>query len=75
MRKFFTLGFWDYALERALKTAIQVLISGGLLGQELFAWDWAEIASLAGAAALTSIAMSFLAFKGDGTDNANTNTN
>lgn len=75
MKKFFTLAFWDYALERALKTAIQVLISGGLLGQELFSWDWAEIASLAGAAALTSVAMSFLAFKGDGSDVVDTNTN
>ena len=71
MRKFFTLGFWDYALERALKTAIQVLVAGGLLGQDLFAWDWQEIASLSGAAALTSVAMSFLAYKGDGTDDPN----
>lgn len=71
MRKFFSLAFWDYAGERALKTAIQVLLAGGLLGPEVFAWDWKQIASIAGAAAVISIGTSLLAFKGDGTDDPN----
>lgn len=71
MKKLFTLAFWDYAGERSLKTAIQVLLSGGLLGPEIFGWDWKEIASIALASAAISIGTSVLAYKGDGTDDPN----
>lgn len=69
MRKYFTLTFWDYAGERALKTVIQSLFAGGLIGAGLFALDWAEIFSLAGGTAVASILTSLLFFKGDGSDN------
>lgn len=48
MKKYFTFAFWDYAGERALKTAIQSLFVGGLIGGGLFSLDWAEIGSLTG---------------------------
>ncbi|MFT4258036.1 holin [Microbacterium sp.] len=69
MRKFFTATFWDYAGERALKTVIQTLFVGGLLGAGLFDLDWGVIASLAGGTALASVATSILFYKGDGSDN------
>ena len=68
MEKYFTLKFWNYAGERALKTAIQALVAGGLIGGGLFALDWLEIASLAGGTVVLSIATSILVYKGDGTD-------
>lgn len=69
MKKYFTLAFWDYAGERALKTLTQALFAGGLIGSGLFGLDWAEIGSLAGGTALASIATSLLFYRGDGTDN------
>lgn len=69
MKKYFTASFWDYAGERALKTLIQALFAGGLIGSGLFDLDWAEIGSLAGGTALASILTSILFYKGDGTDN------
>lgn len=71
MKKYFTVKFWDYALERALKTAIQALFVGGFLGSDLFGMDWAQIGSLSGGMALASILTSVLFYKGDGSDNPN----
>lgn len=69
MKKYFTLKFWDYAFERALKTAIQALFVGGLIGDKLFALDWTEIGSLTGGMAFASVLTSVLFYKGDGSDN------
>lgn len=69
MKKYFTAAFADYAGERALKTVIQTLFAGGLIGSGLFDLDGAVIFSLAGGTALASIATSILFYKGDGTDN------
>lgn len=71
MRKFISPAFWDYALERALKTLIQTLFAGGAIGGALFGLDWAEIASIGGGAALASIATSILVYRGDGSDDPN----
>lgn len=71
MKKYFSLKFWDYAFERALKTAIQALFVGGFIGGELFNLDWAEIGSLTGGMALASILTSVLFYKGDGSDDPN----
>lgn len=68
MKKYFTFAFWDYAGERALKTAIQSLFVGGLIGGGLFSLDWAEIGSLTGGMAFASILTSILFYKGDGSD-------
>lgn len=74
MKKYFSLAFWDYALERALKTVIQSLFVGGFLGSGLFGMEWAEILSLSGGMALASIATSILFYKGDGSDNPDDTT-
>lgn len=71
MKKYFSAQFWDYALERALKTAIQALIAGGFLGLGLFDMDWGAILSVAGGSALVSLATAVIVYKGDGTDNPN----
>lgn len=71
MRKYVSSTFWDYAGERALKTAIQALIAGGMIGGSLFGLDWAGIASIAGGAAVASFATSVLVYKGDGSDDPN----
>lgn len=71
MRKYFTLKFWDYALERALKTAIQALFVGGFIGGGFMSLDWPEIASLSGGMAFASILTSFLFYRGDGSDDPN----
>ncbi|HLP97643.1 MAG TPA: holin [Sideroxyarcus sp.] len=71
MRKFFTLAFWDYAGERALKTAVQALFGAGAIGGALFDLDVAQIASIAGGTVLASLATSLMFYKGDGTDNPN----
>lgn len=68
MRKYFSLKFWDYALERALKTVIQALFAGGLIGNGLFDLEWDVIGSLSGGMALASILTSILFYKGDGSD-------
>lgn len=74
MRKYFTAKFWDYAGERALKTLIQALFAGGLIGSGLFDLDWAAIGSLAGGTAIASILTSVLFYRGDGTDDPNDTT-
>lgn len=74
MKKYFSLVFWDYAGERALKTAIQALFVGGFIGGGLFSLDWAEIGSITGGMALASILTSILFYKGDGSDDPNDTT-
>lgn len=74
MKKYFTASFWDYAGERALKTLIQALFAGGLIGSGLFDLDWAAIGSLAGGTAVASILTSVLFYRGDGTDDPNDTT-
>ncbi|GAA2230332.1 holin [Herbiconiux moechotypicola] len=69
MKKYFTIAFVDYAGERALKTAVQSLFAGGLIGAGLFDLDWTAIGSLAGGIAVASVLTSFLFYKGDGSDN------
>lgn len=71
MKKYFSISFWDYAGERALKTLIQALFAGGLIGSGMFDLDWEAILSLSGGTALASIATSILFYRGDGTDNPN----
>lgn len=68
MRKFLTLQFFDYAGERALKTVVQTLLAGGLIGAGIFGLNWGEIASIAGGTAIASIATSVLVYRGDGSD-------
>lgn len=74
MRKYISLTFWNYAIERALKTAIQALFVGGLVGGEIFNFNWTEIGSLGGGMAFASILTSILFYKGDGTDDPNDTT-
>lgn len=71
MGKYFSIRFADYAGERAIKTVIQTLFVGGLLGAGLFDLDWGVIASLSGGTALASVATSILLYKGDGADDPN----
>lgn len=71
MRKYVSVRFWDYALERALKTAIQALFVSGFIGGGLFDLPWAEIGSITGGMALASILTSVLFYKGDGSDDPN----
>lgn len=71
MKKYFSHGFLDYAGERALKTVIQALFAGGVIGGVLFDLDWTVIGSIAGGTALASIATAILIYKGDGTDDPN----
>jgi hypothetical protein len=71
MKKFVTAAFWDYAGERALKTAVQALFAGGLIGAGLFDLAWLEVASVAGGTAVASVLTSILMFKGDGEDDPN----
>lgn len=68
MKKYLTIKFWDYALERALKTAIQALFVAGFIGSGLFDLPWAEMGSLAGGMAVASVLTSVLFYKGDGSD-------
>lgn len=74
MGKYFTIAFWNYAGERAIKTAIQALFATGLIGGGLFDLDWQGIASVAGGMVLASLATSTLLYKGDGSDNADDTT-
>lgn len=74
MRKYFTLSFWDYAGERAIKTAIQAIFAGGLIGGGVIGLDWLQIGSIAGGTVLASIATSVMFYKGDGSDDPNDTT-
>lgn len=71
MEKYFAHKFWNYAGERAIKTVIQGLFIGGLIGGGLFSLDWVEIGSLAGGMGLASILTSIATYRGDGSDDPN----
>lgn len=68
MRKYFSLNFWNYAGERAIKTAVQALFAAGLVGGGLFDLDYKGIASVAGGMVIASILTSVTFYRGDGTD-------
>lgn len=68
MRKYLTLQFLDYAGERALKTVLQALFAGGVIGAGIFGLNWTEISTIAGGTAIASIATSVLVYRGDGSD-------
>lgn len=58
-----TARWWNAALTRALKTAIQTTIASGLVGAAgeatlVWAFDWVQIGGIALAAALLSLMMS-----------------
>jgi len=60
--KIFTLEFWQYAGERAIKTFAQAAIASlGVGSAGLFAIDYLGLLSLAGGAALLSILTSIVA--------------
>lgn len=63
--KFFSLEFWSYAGERAIKTVAQsaiAVLGSGSIG--LFSIDWVSLASVSLGAGLLSILTS-VAFKKD----------
>jgi hypothetical protein len=65
MMKIFSLEFWSYAGERAIKTVAQsaiAVLGTGSIG--LFAIDWVSLASVSLGAGLLSILTS-VAFKKD----------
>jgi threonine dehydrogenase-like Zn-dependent dehydrogenase len=65
MMKMFSLEFWSYAGERAIKTVAQsaiAVLGTGSIG--LFAIDWVSLASVSLGAGLLSILTS-VAFKKD----------
>ncbi len=65
MMKLFSVEFWSYAGERAIKTVAQAalaFIGSGSIG--LFAIDWAGLASVSLGAGLLSLLTS-IAFKKD----------
>ena len=68
MTKYFTWKFWNYAGERAIKTAFHGLFAVGLIGGGLFDLDLAEIGSVAGGLIIASLATSVMFYKGDGSD-------
>lgn len=62
--KFFSVEFWNYALERALKTIAQAAIAflgSGSIG--LFAIDWVSLASVSLGAGLLSVLTSVISHK------------
>jgi len=60
--KIFTLDFWQYAGERAIKTFAQAAIAAiGAGSVGLFTIDYAGMFSLAGGAALLSVLTSIVA--------------
>jgi hypothetical protein len=64
MMKFFSLAFWNYALERCLKTIAQAALAflgSGSLG--LFTIDWVSLASVSLGAGLLSILTSVISHK------------
>ncbi|MGO2750399.1 MAG: holin [Pseudoclavibacter sp.] len=69
MLKYWSLGFLDYAGERALKTVIQALFAAGVLGESLFGLDWTAVASISAGMFVASFLTSVLFYRGDGSDN------
>ena len=62
--KFFSLEFWSYAGERALKTVAQAALAflgSGSIG--LFAIDWVSLASVSLGAGLLSVFTSVISHK------------
>lgn len=62
--KFFSLEFWSYAGERAVKTVAQAAIAflgSGSIG--LFAIDWVSLASVSLGAGLLSVLTSVISHK------------
>jgi len=62
----FTLEFWNYAGERAIKTVAQsalAFLGGGTVG--LFTIDWTSLASVSLGAGLLSILTSIVSQKSD----------
>jgi Putative lactococcus lactis phage r1t holin len=63
----FTLTFWKAAAERAVSTFLQVFIASIGVGAAINEVDWLTIASVAGVAALLSVAKSVVANAATGT--------
>ena len=62
--KFFSIEFWSYAGERAVKTVAQAAIAflgSGSIG--LFAIDWVSLASVSVGAGLLSVLTSVISHK------------
>lgn len=62
--KFFSIEFWSYAGERAVKTVAQAAIAflgSGSIG--LFAIDWVSLASVSLGAGLLSVLTSVISHK------------
>ena len=62
--KFFSKEFWDYSLERALKTVAQAALAflgSGSIG--LFSIDWVSLASVSLGAGLLSVLTSVISHK------------
>lgn len=62
--KFFSIEFWSYAGERAIKTVAQAAIAflgSGSIG--LFAIDWVSLASVSLGAGLLSVLTSVISHK------------
>lgn len=58
---FFSIDFWNYSMERAIKTFAQAAIAAigtGSIG--LLAIDWVNVLSLSGGAALLSLLTSIV---------------
>ena len=56
----FTKSFWVESLERAVKTAAQFALVGGLAdATNAMALDWQQVAAAAGAGFVVSVATSF----------------
>lgn len=62
--RFFSAEFWDYSLERALKTVAQAALAflgSGSIG--LFTIDWVSLASVSLGAGLLSVLTSVISHK------------
>ena len=51
----YTVAFWKDAFERALKTAVQVVIGFFVAGISIFDVDWGDAFAVAAAAAVLSL--------------------
>ena len=55
MKRYFTKEFWDYAGERAVKTAAQTLLASIGTTALLHEVDWVAVLSITGMATLLSV--------------------